>query len=121
MDEEATQRRQIDIEFCVDCPLHKKYVPMIGNCLELKRVGWFGYLMGGFEQYYSLEDNQSHPASEIVTLPLLSGSKDQIDVFKETKKCQYYDGIVHGLASRTIRSVFCVHPNNKSLISTLSI
>ena len=110
MGTKQVQPTEIDLELCINCPLHKGYVPIIGNCLELKKVGRFGYQVVGFDQYVSTEDEKLHPADEIVTLPSLNGSKDLVDVFKEEKKCEYFDGIRHGLRSRIIRSVKCSHP-----------
>jgi len=101
------QLSEIDLEPCINCPLYKKHVPIDGNCLELQRAGCFGYLAGGFESYFSDEDNQPHPISEIVTLPIMDGSKEIITVFKTKPKCVYYHKVRVGLKSRAVRSVFC--------------
>ena len=110
--------KDLDLEFCVYCPLRGKHVPYTA-CINLKNVGTFGNQISGFYEYYSEDDGKNHPIEEIVTLPSMNGSKEVIDAYKFTPKCKFFNGLECGSFSRIIRSINCSFEDLPLYLKTL--
>ena len=110
MVEQRTQREHLDrmakstergIELCVDCPLHKKHVPINGNCYEIEMDK--RHVNPNFKGIYG----------ESVKLPV-----GPTGVFYITKqKCQYAVDLYFGALTMMLRGVMCEYKEEKTKVS----